>query len=196
MQEWRALVAVSTIAPSEKFHVAAGDKRMACPFFMPVEKLENGAWPHPARLPLGAGWSGRCTAPGHEGEIPAQHGLEQFCNLGYAAGCERLPPDRAWDAVRFAVTGGAQAKSAQGGPSNDGKSNDHDGTLRLSNRIVQLRYVCERDHQPVEDGKLEFDAGRAQWLQRHSDGRVQKMAECFMESHLAKRKLQAEGAAK
>ena len=63
---------------------------MACPFFMPVEKLENGAWPHPARLPLGGGWSGRCTAPGHEGEIPTQSALEEFCNLGYAARCGRL----------------------------------------------------------------------------------------------------------
>ena len=164
---------------------------MACPFFMPVEKLENGAWPHPARLPLGGGWGGRCTAPGHEGEIPAQRALEEFCNLGYAARCGSLPPDRAWDAVRFAVTSGAQTKGGQGRPGNDGKGNDPDVTHRLPNRIVQLRYVCERDHQPVENGKLEFDAGGARWVQRHADERVQKMAECFMESHMAKRKLQA-----
>ncbi len=170
---------------------------MACPFFMPVEKLENGAWPHPARLPLGGGWSGRCTAPGHEGEIPAQTALEEFCNLGYAARCGRLPPDRAWDAVRFAVSSGAQTKSGQGCQSNGGKGNHHDGTRRLSNRIVQLRYVCERDHQPVQDGRLEFDAGGARWVQRHADERVQKMAECFTESYLAKRKLQpAAGSAK
>ena len=31
---------------------------MACPYFMPVEKLENGTWPHPSRLPLGSGWRG------------------------------------------------------------------------------------------------------------------------------------------
>jgi hypothetical protein len=163
---------------------------MACPFFMPVEKLENGAWPHPARLPLGGGWSGRCTAPGHEGEIP-QQALEEFCNLGYAARCGRLPPDRPWDAVRFAVTSGAQIKSGQGSPGTGSKTNDYDVTRHLPNRVVQLRYVCERDHQPVQDGKLEFDAGGARWVQRHSDERVQKMAECFMESHMAKRKLQA-----
>ena len=163
---------------------------MACPFFMPVEQLENGTWPHPARLPLGGGWSGRCTAPGHEGEIPAQRALEEFCNLGYAARCGRLPLDRAWDAVRFAVTGGPQTKGGQGSPGIGVKTSDLDSTRRLPNRIVQLRYVCERDHQPVEDGRLEFDAGGARWVQRHSDERVQKMAECFMESHLAKRKLQ------
>src|ERR1700730_1356710 len=164
---------------------------MACPFFMPVEKLENGAWPHPARLPLGGGWGGCCTAPGHEGEIPAQRALEEFCNLGYAARCGSLPADRAWDAVRFAVTGGAQTKSGQERPGNDGKGNDPDGTRGLPNRIVHLRYVCERDHKPVEDGKLEFDAGVARCVQRHADERVQKMAECFMESHMARRKLQA-----
>jgi hypothetical protein len=168
---------------------------MACPFFMPVEKLGNGAWPHPTRLPLGGGWSGRCTAPGHEGEIPAQTALEEFCNLGYAASCGWLPPDRTWDAVRFAVTSGPRTKSSQQSQSNErsngSKSNDHDGRRRVANRIVQLRYVCERDHQPVEDGRLEFDAGGATWLLRHADERVQKMAECFLESHLAKRKLQA-----
>jgi hypothetical protein len=170
---------------------------MACPFFMPVEKLENGVWPHPSRLPLGGGWSGRCTAPGHEGEVPAQLALQEFCNLGYAAKCGRLPPHRAWDAVRFAVTSGAQIESGQGSPSNDGEGNDLDRTRRLPNRIVHLRYVCERDHQPVEDGRLEFDAGGARWVQRHADDRVQKMAECYMESHLAKRKLQpAEGTAR
>lgn len=162
---------------------------MACPFFMPMEKLENGAWPHPARLPLGGGWSGQCTAPGHEGEVPTRTALQEFCNLGYAAKCGRLPPDRVWDAVRFAV-GGAQARS-QRSPSNNGENNDPDGTRRLSNRIVQLRYVCERNHQPVEHGRLEFDAGGARWVQRHADERVQKMAECFLESHLAKRSLQA-----
>src|SRR5260370_2007562 len=81
---------------------------VACPFFMPVEKLENGAWPHPARLPLGCGWSGCCTAPGHEGEVPSAHQLHE-CNLGYALGCGRLPKQRTWDAVRFFVMGSPHA---------------------------------------------------------------------------------------
>ncbi len=134
-------------------------------------------------------------APGHEGEIPAQRALEEFCNLGYAARCGRLPAERAWDAVRFAVTGAVQIKN-QESQSSDGNSNERGSKRRAANRIVQLRYVCERDHQPVEDGRLEFDAGAARWVQPHADERVQKMAECFMESHLAKRKLQAvDGAA-
>jgi hypothetical protein len=53
--------------------------------------------------------------------------------------------------------------------------------------VLRLRYVCERDHRPVESGDLEFDLPRAIWLQRHNDLRVQKMAECFLESYLTKK---------
>ncbi len=54
-------------------------------------------------------------------------------------------------------------------------------------RILLLRYVCERDHRPVEHGDLEFDLSRATWLRRHDDARIQKMAECFLESYLKKK---------
>src|SRR4029077_1726709 len=60
------------------------ESELACPYFMPVAKLENGNWPHPTRLPLGCGWSGHCTAPGHEDAIPSQDVMQTFCNLGYA----------------------------------------------------------------------------------------------------------------
>jgi hypothetical protein len=149
---------------------------VACPFFMPIERIENGTWPHPARLPLGGGWSGHCTAPGHEGETPGQEELE-FCNLGYAEGCARLPRERAWDAIRFALIA----------PAEPGKQNAKSATLR----IIQLRYVCERRHRPAEHGSLAFDAAAAQWVRRHSDERVQKMAECFLDSYLRKKELPA-----
>ena len=29
--------------------------------------------------------------------------LREFCNLGYAEGCGRLPQERVWDSVRFAA---------------------------------------------------------------------------------------------
>jgi hypothetical protein len=155
---------------------------VACPFFMPIEKLENGAWPHPARLPLGCGWEGHCTAPGHEGEIPERETLEQLCNLGYAGSCSRLPQDRPWDAVRFAIT--VQEDG-------DGRRDVLDGKNGSPISTIQLHYVCERAHRPVEHGKLSFDAGGAGWLQRHPDARVQRMAECFLESCQARRTLQA-----
>src|SRR4029077_20703342 len=84
--------------------ISARGVRVACPYFMPVEKMENGSWPHPSRLPLGCGWKGYCTAPGHEPPIPAQDVLEAFCNLGYASSCGWAPTQRAWDSVRFAVS--------------------------------------------------------------------------------------------
>ncbi len=138
---------------------------------MPVAKLENGSWPHPARLPLGGGWSGHCTAPQHENEIPAQDVLEAFCNLGYARGCAWAPQERKWDAVRFAV-------SAQRESENREKDN--------SSRLVRIRYVGERNHCPVERGDLEFDAQQLKWVKRHEDPRLQKMAECFLKSRLSK----------
>ena len=132
---------------------------------MPLEKLENGAWPHPARLPLGCGWSGCCTAPGHEGEVPSAQELQE-CNLGYALGCGRLPKERAWDAVRFFVMGS--------------------GGLGCESSSVQFRYVCERDYLPVEHGSVEFEMKSKQWVRSHADARVQRMAECCLESYLAK----------
>lgn len=145
---------------------------MACPFFMPVEKLENGAWLHASRLPLGRGWSGLCTAPGHEDETPSLDDLQQFCNLGYAEGCERLPKDRKWDSIRFG------ARTLAGDKQNSTASR------------IQVRYVCERDHRPADHGMIEFDAAANRWDQRHHDHRLQRMAECFVESYVEKRKRQ------
>jgi hypothetical protein len=143
---------------------------------MPVERLENGNWPHPARLPLGGGWCGHCTAPGHEGAVPPQDVLEAFCNLGYASSCSWAPQERVWDAVRFAV-------SAQPDPA--GRKEKAGGDFPT--RILRLKYVGERNHLPVEHGDLEFDLSRASWLRPHDDARVQKMAECFLESYLKKK---------
>jgi len=146
---------------------------LACPFFMPVERLGNGSWLHAERLPLGCGWSGRCTASGHEGEVPSEEELREFCNLGYAEGCVRLPQERVWDSVRF----GARTVGSDGNGSGRG---------------IRIRYVCERRHLPVEHGVLEFDAEEARWVGPHRDGRVQRMAECFLESFLKKTKRQQE----
>ena len=145
---------------------------LACPYFMPVAKLESGNWPHPARLPLGCGWSGHCTAPGHEGHTPPQEIVESFCNLGYASRCSWAPVERAWDSVRFAVFAPAAVGDASAG---------------ALARELRLVYVCERDHRPMAHGQLLFDLSNSAWLIRHDDTRIQKMAECFLESYLRKK---------
>ena len=130
---------------------------LACPFFLPTEQLRGGAWIHPTRLPLAAGWEGTCTAPGHEGATP-----ESFepCNLGYASTCPRLPQERRWDAVRFAV-------------------------LQESSERSLLVYVCEKDHLPADHGNLEFCVRDGACAKPHPDPRIQKMAECFLASRRA-----------
>lgn len=137
---------------------------------MPVARLENGAWPHPSRLPLGCGWSGHCTAPGHEGEVPTQEVLESSCNLGYAATCDWAPAQRN-DTVRFAVSA---PDTASGGAD-------------TANRVLRLIYVCERDHRPAAHGDLVFDLTAGTWVRAHEDERIQKMADCFLESYLKKK---------
>src|SRR5208282_3877104 len=130
---WLAFASVSRISIPLHFMVLRRG-RLACPFFMPLERLENGTWLHAERLPLGGGWSGHCTAPEHEGETPSHDELREFCNLGYAEGCGRLPRERVWDSVRFAARRmGCDAENGTGGR-------------------IEIRYVCERGHRPVEHG--------------------------------------------
>jgi hypothetical protein len=135
---------------------------VACPFFMPSSKLDDGGWLHPSRLPLGAGWSGHCCAPGHEGAEPTNQELRELCNLGYAAGCTRLPEARPHDAVRFSV---ARDRGAQ----------------------LEVWFVCEARHRPAGHGILEYDLALDQWTSSHPDPRIQKMAECYLQSYLARR---------
>lgn len=138
---------------------AALEVVVACPYFLPLHKFENGAWLHPSRLPLGGGWRGVCTS-GPDSFTPDDGILQECCNMGYAHACPRLPATRSLDAVRFAVS--------RTGP---GK--------------IVLCYSCELAHRPVEHGLLEYDADRRSWPRPHRDARVQAMAQCFVEAHLA-----------
>ncbi len=128
---------------------------MACPYFVPREILNDGSWPHPARLPLAAGWKGNCCASGQEA-APTDTAIREFCNLGNAP-CPHLPAERDWDAVRFSVAS-------------------------TSIQNVALWFVCERSHAPVEDGKLTFDLETRAWKNRHPDPRVDRLASCYLQA--------------
>ena len=130
---------------------------LACPFFVPLAIVHDGSWPHPSRLPLGAGWTGNCRASGQELAASEVH-VREFCNLGYATACPHLPPRADWDAVRFCV---ANANANQ----------------------VTLRYVCELAYAPVEHGKLTFDLTGGVWLDGPSDPRVLRLADAYLQTY-------------
>jgi hypothetical protein len=154
---WHATYLVSTMADYLQRRCL-----LACPFFMPTRKLAaQDLWPHPFRLPLGAGWRGFCCAPGHEG-IRLSHQELRECNLGYALTCPRLPHTRECDSVRFGVA--------------------HDSGVKLL-----LWFTCEAGHRPVRNGTLEFDRLLNLWTATDPDPRIQKMAECYLESYLARK---------
>lgn len=131
-------------------------RTVPCPYFMPSDVAEQSLWPFPARLPLGAGYAGCCMAPGYERAEASESELRDFCNLGYSAGCARLPRDRTVDANRFLVT--------------------------QSGSELTVVFCSERDHLPVEHGTLRFDPARQVWTAPHADGCVQRQAKCAVES--------------
>ena len=133
---------------------------MACPYFIPDVRRDDILWPHPARLPLGAGFGGCCGAPQHAGERPDDDHLRDHCNLGYAR-CSRLPADRAADSVRYAVA------------------------LAGAERLV-VTYVFEREHAPGQCGHAEYDCREKNFSVPHPDPRIQKQLECYVGEYLAR----------
>jgi len=134
---------------------------VACPYFFPKEKSGELFWPFPRRLPLGAGFHGQCLADGTAIQ-PGDAELRDFCNLGYARRCAKLPAARRADAIRFSVAA-----------ENAGE--------------VVLRYVCERDHAPVEHGELRYRLSSGSWFAVHADPVLQRQAECYISTYLETR---------
>jgi hypothetical protein len=134
---------------------------MACPYFFPITRHDAELWPHRRRLPLGDGFSGRCTSPGHE-FTPSDAELGECCNLGYASQCRHLPVERQADAVHFCI------------------GRDQDG-------IVQVCWVMVKDHASAGHGTLEFERTSRTWRARHDSETVQQMAECYLNAYFAKR---------
>jgi hypothetical protein len=133
---------------------------MPCPYFIPTERFDDAGFPHASRLPLGGAFRGNCGAT-NDNAIPTDEELKQ-CNLGYARNCARLPQERQADAVRFSI-------------------------LRERDGKISICYVSELDYLPRESGNLHYGLLSQRWLQMHKDERVQKLAECFLQSYLARR---------
>ena len=137
------------------------ETHLACPFFVPREIVSDGSWPHPSRLPLGAGWSGNCRASGQELAASNDH-IREFCNLGYATACPHLPQRRDWDVVRFSVA-------------------------RANREQVTICFVCELAHAAIEHGELIFDLAGEVWLTPHPDPRVRTLASCYLHAYRTRR---------
>ena len=135
---------------------------MACPFFLPTEEFTEWSWHSRPRLPLGDGWKGKCTAPGHAGETPTAEMLKEGCNLGYAKHCPWIPAHREADKVSFSIA-------------------------RDREDIILIYYVLETDHMPGEHGTLQYDNQQLRWLKSHSDERLQKQVECYLASYLKRK---------
>jgi hypothetical protein len=134
---------------------------VACPFFLPTERADDLAFPHPGRLPLGGAWRGKCGALETELYSPLPQELEG-CNLGYAKSCSRLPAVRSCDAIRFGVS-------------------------RESGSCISLEYVLETAHQPAGHGVLEYDRATGTWNLAHPEPRIQNLAVCFLQSYLERK---------
>jgi hypothetical protein len=149
----------------------SGKLTLACPFFVPTERADDLALPHPARLPLGAAWRGSCSAPGHERAVPDNQELEG-CNLGYATTCSRLPEDRKCDAVRL-------------------------GVVKESGTLISLQLVFESRYRPAGHESLDYDTGTGgppvphglgkDRVSAHLEPSVQRQAECFLQTYLERR---------
>ena len=142
---------------------------MACPFFVPLEIVNDSSWPHPSRLPLGAGWTGNCRASGDEVAASDVH-LREFCNLGYATACPHLPQHHDWDAVRFSIA-------------------------HASRDELALHFICERAHAPIEFGQLIYDLRKGAWREDPADPRVKTLAGRYVESYRMRQNVASQNSA-
>lgn len=127
---------------------------MACPFFIPTERLD-GVFAFPDRLPLAAGYSGVCGAPGQMLVRPSDEELREQCNLGHAS-CGRMPQERAADSVRFIA--------------------------KVEKQIITLQYVFEKECRPAGRGTLVYDEREQRWMSEIEDERLQRQAECYLKA--------------
>jgi len=137
---------------------------VACPFFHPTERFDDGTWLTPPRLPLGDPCRGMCMADPSTPVEPSLEELRRYCNLGYARGaCSRFPSSgEAADAVRFSIAG------------------DRDGG-------IQIIYILEKDYGPLRHGPLVWDAATRDFSTGIGSPTIEAQARRFVESYLKRR---------
>ena len=140
---------------------------MACPYFFPTARLDNGSWVIPPRVPLGDAYAGECRAM-PEGFQPGESHLRNFCNVGYGRGaCVHFPRDAGGDAIRFHLR-------------------------EESSALIRIQYVVEKECWPAGGAALEYSIVSRE-IQGSADPIVARQAAVFVESYL-RRKEQVLGA--
>jgi len=103
-----------------------------------------------------------CCTTGQE-FAPDDATLRDFCNLGHAGTCSRLPAERLADSVRFTV---AQDEGNE----------------------ILLDYVYDRAHAPAGHGTLKYDCASRRWKATLDDACVQRQAECYLAVYLERKR--------
>lgn len=116
-------------------------------------------------MPLGATFQGHCSAPecsGPQSLIPeplTEDRLRDHCNCGYArTQCTRFPKDAQADAIRFHI------------------ASQDDVT-------IQLIWIREKDHAPIEHGTLIFLIREDRWQSPPSTDLLTLQAQAFLTTH-------------
>lgn len=136
---------------------------MACPFFLPVTRLDQNGWIHAPRLPLGDPYGGTCQARPAEPFEPPESALHDLCNCGYARGrCDRFPAESVADAVRFSVTS-------------------------IEPDLIRFVYVLERNHAPVEHGTFAYAIRESGFVDALPSLMLEAQARSFLEGYLDRR---------
>lgn len=138
---------------------------MACPFFMPQDRLDDRDWKHAPRMPLGDTYGGVCHSDPAHGFDPPETAQRGLCNYGYARGlCDRFPRDGSADAIRFSVSG------------------DENGRLRLV-------YIVEKDHAPADHGTVESRLEEIPSIRVGENDLWSRQARVYLESYLRRKRL-------
>jgi len=135
---------------------------VACPYFYPVERIHDGAWIQPPRLPLGAPYSGLCRAVEGDAFEPAENALRECCNTGYARGrCTRFPVQASVDAFRFSI---------------EAERDD----------VVEIVFVREREWSPTGYGRAQWIAGMVK-CDEALDPLIERQMEIFVATYLSRK---------
>ena len=135
---------------------------MACPYFYPVERIDDGAWIQPPRLPLGGPYSGLCRAIDGGPFQPGESALRECCNTGYARGrCARFPAQAVIDALRFSI---------------EAETDD----------VVEIVFVREREWSPAGYGRAQWSAGKVK-CDEALDPLIERQMEIFVANYLTRK---------